>query len=552
MAFNVLSKIEEKVSTDIKGVKNLMPGGKIPEAPAIAELKGTVPNPETLKSVFAQGAQIPQQFQGEFKIDDPLTVLGIPQPDFTLPNLAGDKKIKFNESELKVEPPINPEGLTEEQIKEEEAKRERRQKRNEKAKEIKDKVKGEAAGFANDLVGKAQGQAQNLVSGAVAGATANVVGQATEALTNSPLGGIMARVAAYKYFKAQLDNAKEKTDKIKEKQDQLKEKNKDGLKGGTKIIETGKALEGIKTTLKTAADSAKASTDTMKPTMPSHPGPGNKANSEVSQKTREARDKAEGFAKNLKQTLNNVGKFLKDIIDVVKNLLKTLLAVIGMLLAMGAWIMFLKMLLELLFLLFLKKDSKANSGPGGGQNDLSNPNNQAQTPEEFLAGINFPGFGDIDYSSLGQNPVIDRPLTPTRPGSGGPNGSGFDSSISGVNISSGIDPFEPIMLGPTQIGVPLTPEDLLPTSGKDFNNHPLLGDLSGINNQIINELYEDGILSTTDEKALDDIDPTQYSDQLADYYDSILEDFKENDQIEYIEHIRNAGFQLIGYRRYRA
>ena len=541
MAFNVLSKIEEKISTDIKGVKNLMPGGKIPEAPAIAELKGTVPSPKTLKSVFTQGAQIPDQFQGEFKIEDPLTVLGIPQLDFTLPNLVGDKKIGFNESELKIEPPINPEGLTEEQIEEEEAKRKKRQKRNEKAKEIKDKLKGEAASFA-----------QNLIPGAIAGAQANIVGKATEALTNSPLGGIMARVAAYKYFKAQLDNAKEKTDKIKEKQDQIKEKNKDGLKGGTKIIETGKALEGIKTALQTAADSAKAATNTMKPTFPSHPGPGNRANSEVSQKTREARDKAEGFAKNLKQTLNNVGKFLKDIIDIVKNLLKTLLAVIGMLLAMGAWIMFLKMLLELLFLLFLKKDSKANSGPGGGQNDLSNPNNQAQTPEEFLSGIGFPGYGDVDYSNLGQNPVIDRPLTPTRPGSGGSDGSTFDTSISGVNVDTGIDPFEPIMLGPTQIGIPLTPEDLLPTSGKDFNNHPLLGDLSGINNQIINELYEDGILSTTDETALDNIDPTKYSDQLADYYDSILEDFKENNQIEYIEHIRNAGFQLIGYRRYRA
>ena len=542
MAFNVLSKIEEQVSTNIKGVKNVMPGGKIPEAPAIAELKGSLPNPKTLKNVFAQGAQIPQQFLGEFKPEDPLTVLGIPQPDFTLPNLAGDKKIAFKESELKEEPPINPEGLTEEQIAEEEAKREKRIKRNEKAKEIKDKIKKEAAGFANDMIGKAQNQAQNLV----AGAAANVVGQATQALTNSPLGGIMARIAAYKYFKAQLNNAEEKVDKIKEKEDELKEKNKDGLKGGTKIIDVGKALEGIKTTLKTAADTAKATTDSMKPTFPSHPGPGNLANSEVSQKTREARDKAKGFAENLKQTLNNVGKFLKDIIDIVKNLLKIILGVIGMLLALKAWIMFLKMLLELLFLMFLKKDSKSNSGPGGGQDNKSNvANNNAQTPEEYLAGIGFPGYGDVDYSGLGQNPVISRPLIPTRPY----DTTGFD----GLGIGpSTIDPMEPIFLGPTQIGIPLTPADLDPSSGKDFNNHPLLGDLNGINDQIINELYVDGVLATTDEQALEDIDPTQYSDQLADYYDSILEDFKDNDQIEYIEHIRNARFQLIGYRRYRA
>ena len=67
------------------------------------------------------------------------------------------------------------------------------------------------------------------------------------------------------------------------------------------------------------------------------------------------------------------------------------------------------MLLELLFLLFLKKDSNANGGPG------LNENNQAKTPDEFLAGINFPGFGDVDFTNLGQNPVISRPLTPTKP-----------------------------------------------------------------------------------------------------------------------------------------
>ena len=116
MAFNVLSKIEEKVSTEVKGVKNLMPGGKIPEAAAIAELKGTLPNPKTLQNVFAQNAQIPQQFLGEFLPEDPLTTLGIPQPDLNV-------DIQFKESELKEEPPINTEGLTEEQIAEEEEKR---------------------------------------------------------------------------------------------------------------------------------------------------------------------------------------------------------------------------------------------------------------------------------------------------------------------------------------------------------------------------------------------------------------------------------------------
>ena len=538
MAFNVLSKIEEKVSTNVKDVKNLMPGGKIPEAAAIAELKGTLPNPKTLQNVFAQNAQIPQQFLGEFLPEDPLTTLGIPQPDLNV-------DIQFKESELKEEPPINTEGLTEEQIAEEEEKRQRRIERNKKAKEIKDKIKGEAAGFANNLAGQATGAVQNVV----AGAQANIVGQATEALTNSPLGGILARVAAYKYFKAQIGNGQEKVDAIKEKIDAIKEKNKDGLKGGTEIIKTGKILEGVNKALDGAAKSAKKITDSMKPTYPAHPGPGNLANSEVSQKTREIRDKANGFAQNLKQTLNNVGKFLKDIVDIIKNLLKVVLSVIGMLLALLAFIKFLQMLLELLFLLFLKKDSNANGGPG------LNENNQAKNPDEFLAGINFPGFGDTDFSGLAQNPVISRPLTPTRPVS---QITPVDWSSIYTNfeidpiITDEINPFEPILLGPTQIGIPLIPSDLEPGSGKDFNNHPLLGDLTGINSQIINELYVDGILSTTDEQALEDIDPTQYSDQLADYYDSVLEDFKENDQIEYIEFLRNARFQLIGYRRYRA
>ena len=245
------------------------------------------------------------------------------------------------------------------------------------------------------------------------------------------------------------------------------------------------------------------------------------------------------------EPIRTTDDILKDIIDIIKNLLKVVLSVIGMLLALLAFIKFLQMLLELLFLLFLKKDSNANGGE----------NNQAKNPDEFLAGINFPGFGATDFSGLAQNPVISRPLTPTKPVS---QITPVDWSSIYTNfeidpiITDEINPFEPILLGPTQIGIPLIPSDLEPGSGKDFNNHPLLGDLSGINSQIINELYVDGILSTTDEQALEDIDPTQYSDQLADYYDSVLEDFKENDQIEYIEFLRNARFQLVGYRRYRA
>ena len=62
MAFNVLSKIEEKVSTNVKDVKNLMPGGKIPEAAALAELKGTIPNINSIKNVLGSKTFVPDQF----------------------------------------------------------------------------------------------------------------------------------------------------------------------------------------------------------------------------------------------------------------------------------------------------------------------------------------------------------------------------------------------------------------------------------------------------------------------------------------------------------
>ena len=44
MGFNLMSEAEKAINTDIGNLKNELPGGKIPEAAALAEIKGTLPN----------------------------------------------------------------------------------------------------------------------------------------------------------------------------------------------------------------------------------------------------------------------------------------------------------------------------------------------------------------------------------------------------------------------------------------------------------------------------------------------------------------------------
>ena len=75
----------------------------------------------------------------------------------------------------------------------------------------------------------------------------------------------------------------------------------------------------------------------------------------------------------------------------------------------------------------------------------------------------------------------------------------------------GKDLFNPIMFGSSQIGDPLTQGDLDIDSGKDFNNHPLLGDLEGIHPQLTNQLYNNGTLPLLGSEPLD---VNQYSEVL--------------------------------------
>ena len=107
------------------------------------------------------------------------------------------------------------------------------------------------------------------------------------------------------------------------------------------------------------------------------------------------------------------------------------------------------------------------------------------------------------------------------------------------------------MFGPTQLGQPLNEEDLDPSlSGKTFDNHPILGDLSGIHPQLINELYEDGILPLVDPNNPKTLEPDQYAEDLDRLYDEIEDELNEFKQIEYIERLYNLNFEMIGYRRY--
>ena len=123
------------------------------------------------------------------------------------------------------------------------------------------------------------------------------------------------------------------------------------------------------------------------------------------------------------------------------------------------------------------------------------------------------------------------------------NASSINSSVPDVNT------IDPIIIGDVQIGQPILPTDLGPESGKDFNTHPLLGDLSEIHPQIVNELYNNGVLPKVNQPALD---PNQYSEDLDKLYDDIVNELVETKQIEYIEKLYNIDFEMIGYKRYRA
>ena len=600
MGFNLMSEAEKAINTDIGNLKNELPGGKIPEAAALAELKGTLPNIKSIKNVLASDTKVPDFLLKDFKEKDLLTTIGIPKPELKIPKISLETTPislnMFEETEPKIEPEIDvaklkEEGLTDEQIAEEERKKEIRQKRNDKAAEIMNGLKSKAQGAIDGITGGIEG-AINNATGGIEGAINNATAAVTTNIINNALGGLgggcgpnlAAKIAAFSYFKAQFGTIKGRADGIKGTIDGLKEKGKDVMKGGTLATTVKGTLEGIDKSLKSAASSLKSKTDQMKPTGDlggDAPEPDNKANSEVSQKTREARDKAEGFAKNLKQTIDNVGKVIKGVFNTLKNLLGTVINAIGAIMQIISFIAFLKQMAELMMLIFMKNDACANRG--------GNQSNSAQSAEQFLGDIGYPGFTGEDFSTSINNAILDL-NTPTLPSRGRPTpntnfpnttgaainvgeGSNFPSSIgtkpsdqinpaTGLpfdsstttgagNTLGGYDLFDPIMFGPTQLGIPLNEEDLDPSlSGKTFDNHPILGDLTGIHPQFINELYEDGILPLVDPNNPKALEPDQYAKDLDRLYDELEDELNEFKQIEYIERLYNLNFEMIGYRRY--
>ena len=580
MGFNLMSQVEQNINNDIGNLKNQLPGGKIPEAAALAELKGTIPNINSIKNVLGSKTFVPDQFLKEFEEKDLLTTIGIRTPEIKLPKIGIDvefQKFEFNKTEPKIEPEVDveklkAEGLTDEQIEESKRQREIKEKRNEKGAQILNGLKSQAAGALNGITGGIEGAIEGA-AGSIEGAVNNFGAAAVTNAVSGFLGGLgggcgptlASKIAAFAYFKSQFGTIKGRAEGIKGTVDGLKDVGKDVMKGGTIAIGVKKTLEGIKGTLDNAASTLKSKTDTMKPTSDlggEAPEPDNKANSEVSQKTREARDKAKGFAENLKQTINNVGKVFKGVFDTLKNILGVITKVIGAILQIVGFIAFLKQMAELLMLIFMKNDACANRG--------GNVSPNAETAEQFLADIGYPGFGSEDFSTVINN-AIDEMNKPDAPVINPPNlGSSFDlgpgsplghiggfstpgkpTDISSGTTSGGFDLFEPIMFGPTKIGTPLNSQDIDPSkSGKVFDNHPILGDLTGIHPQLINELYEENIIPKINTEHPNALETTQYAESLDKLYEDILDEFNEFKQIEYIERLYAINFDMIGYRRY--
>jgi len=537
-ALNAQSQLTGQIKNTISSVAGKLPNGQVPFKEGIARLKGTLPNPITIQNTLKSGTNVPPNFLKDFDATQDL-VSNIPISTIDIP------EVEITPTEIPIEKPVDTEGLTEKQIQEEERKRELRQKRNEISSKIQNTVKDKAG----SILGGLQGQADNLIKGVVAGA-------ALGAVTNSGLGEIALKIAAFKFFKAQIAESQKRVLNIQKEVLKVSEEGKDVLKGATKsIVQDGK-IKGEAAQKESSAKSLEAQTNSMKPTFPSHPGPGNKANSSVTQAAKKAREEADGFKANMEQKAKNVGKFLKDGLEKIMNLISTILKVVGAILAIIAFIKFLKQLMELLMLLLFGKNNSTSS---------AKENSKAASPEEFLAEIGYPGFTEQDFSqvikdafnNLGNSNIPNRDKFPqdnslntnnttTNPNNSSTsnfNNSSINSQITGLNLS------DPLIIGDTQIGNPITQSDLNPSSGKDFNNHPLLGDLTEIHPQITNELYNNGTLPLTNEPVLD---PNSFSVDLDKLYDDIINELTETNQIEYIEKLYNLDFEMIGYKRYRA
>ena len=503
--FKEQSDITNQMRGKMNGVMNNMPGGQIPENVSLSRLKGTVPNVNTIKTTLSPDTGVPEKYLAEFNPSNDL-VKNIPIPT---PKL---KKTNFTPSEPKVEEEIDEaklleEGVSPNKIAELKRKKEARQKANDVRNQQSNKLQSSVANQTNNIIGGVQNLAQSTISGIATQAIGGI---------NNP---ILQKIAAYMYFKAQLTMVDGRLADIKKQTDKIKEEAKDVLKKQTESIDQKDKIEVEEQKQESEASEKEARANTMVPTSPSHPGKGNKADSKTTRKALDLRQKAEGFKAVAKQTAQNIGKLITDVLGSLGKLLSVILRVVGAILSVIAFIMFLRQLLELLMLLLFKKSSNIN-----------NENSSASSPEDFLNEIGYPGLTNEDFSDLS---------TPLE--------AAILNTINANFIEA--DLFNPIMFGDYQIGDPLTQGDLNTNLGKDFNNHPLLGDLNGIHPQITNHLYNNGTLPLLGNEPLD---VNQYSEDLDLLYDGLLNEFVETQQIEYIEKLYNLDFEMIGYKRYRA
>ena len=570
MPLNVQAEISSKIQGTLDAVKMQMPNGEMPHKEELADLKGIMPNPKTVKSVLACSTGVPSNFLADF---DPLTSLvatiPIPMPKISIKTPL----IDFEPKTVPELPEINTEGLDDKQIAELERKRALQQKANELKTAASNKIKGAAAGLVNKVGAGIQGQLQGGIEGAANNAKAGLI---AGALGAPGVKDIMMKVAAFKFFKAQMAAAKEKIDKVKEKIDETKDTSKEVLEdkeGVTASVVEDQIVEKEKKERITLKEKIKNATARFKSKSRSGGSePGSEHDSTLTEECTKVEGSADAFKANVEQTVKNVGSFLTDVLGTVKKLLGTILKIVGALMAILGLVAMLKQLMEVMMMLMF---SKCNGGTGG----ASSPSG-GQSPEQFLEGLGYPGFTVDDFSvaiqtALDSN-VTFPPINPltylnsydsTIMGPTDPNSNLYDptaSSIIGPTDSnlglynptassitkptySNSDLYEPIIIGGYQIGQPLTKNDL---DIKDFVNHPLMGDLTKIHPQITNDLYNSGILPLP--KDVKTPDPTQFEKELDKLYDQIVDELIESQNIEYIEKLYNLDFEMIGYKRYRA
>ena len=484
----------KEIQTKLEALTEKAPNGEIPHKEELADLKGILPNPQTIREVLACGTVVPAMYLVDFDPESSVvTNVPIPQPKVELNGTIIDV-VNREPEQL---PPINTEGLTEEEIEKAEKERQRKQEIINKVTDAANKIEQQKAEIINKLGEQAEQQLKGLQE-----TQGNLQASSLIGAMGGGASDIILKTAAYKFFKAQIAAAEEQIKAVSEEVDKTLEEAKAVLELETDAIDKDKELKEENDDKEDAAKNLEDQTATMTPTSPGHPGPGHKADGQTISTATALRNKADGFAKNLEQAELNFGEYLEDALEEAKKLLEVILKVVEALKKTESNVQQLKQLLEVcMMLLFF--------------NCMLGLLNARKSPEQHLCDMGYPGFCGQEFKPPVRD--ISGDLTPHT----FTESDLYDDQIVGT-------PFE----GPPEV---------------DLMNHPLLGDLSNIHPQITNELYLDGILDYPYEE-----DTTKFDEELDKLYDDILNDLTSTNNIEFIEHLYNLDFEKIGYKRYMA